>query len=76
MDEAKQAHMDDQFLHTAANILRRDIHNLDIKNDFYPAPSECSFSNSIKRFKLTISIDGITYRNRTAEHNIGSTMAM
>jgi hypothetical protein len=31
MDEAKQVHTDDQFLHAAANILRRDIHNLDIK---------------------------------------------
>jgi hypothetical protein len=34
MDEAKQAHTDDQFLHTAANILMRDIHNLDIKKLF------------------------------------------
>jgi hypothetical protein len=45
MDEAKQAHTDDQCLHTAANILRRDIHNLDIKNDVYPAPSEQRYYN-------------------------------
>ena len=59
MDEAKQAHTDDQFLHTAANILRRDnitdIHNLDIKNDFYPAPSECSLCNSIQSMPPTLT---------------------
>ena len=55
MDETKQAHTDDQFLHTAANILRRDIHNLDITNDFYPAPSECSLSNSIQSMPPTLT---------------------
>jgi len=49
MDEAKQAHTD------AANILRRDIHNLDIKNDFYPAPSECSLSNPIQSMPPTLT---------------------
>jgi hypothetical protein len=52
---AKQAHTDDQFLHTAANILRRDIHNLDIKNDVYPAPSECSLSNPIQSMPPTLT---------------------
>jgi hypothetical protein len=53
MDEAKQA--EDQCLHTAANILRRDIHNLDIKNDVYPAPSESSLSNSIQSMPPTLT---------------------
>ena len=52
---AKQAHTDDQFLHTVANILMRDIHNLDIKNDFYPTPSECSLSNSIPSMPPTLT---------------------
>jgi hypothetical protein len=43
------------FYNTAANILRRDIHNLDIKNDFYPAPSECSLSNSIHSMPPTLT---------------------
>ncbi|VDI49888.1 Hypothetical predicted protein [Mytilus galloprovincialis] len=39
---------EEQILHTAANILRRDIHSLDLNNDYYPTPSECSLPLSIQ----------------------------
>ncbi|VDI23730.1 Hypothetical predicted protein [Mytilus galloprovincialis] len=39
---SKNTTSEEQILHTAANILRRDIHSLDLNNDYYPTPSECS----------------------------------
>ena len=35
-------------MHSAANILRQDIHSLDIDNDFYPTSSECFLPISIQ----------------------------
>ena len=45
---SKNTTSEEQILHTAANILRRDIHSLDLNNDYYPTPSECSLPLSIQ----------------------------
>ncbi|VDI20662.1 Hypothetical predicted protein [Mytilus galloprovincialis] len=45
---SKNITSEEQILHTAANILRRDIHSLDLNNDYYPTPSECSLPLSIQ----------------------------
>ena len=50
---SKNTTSEEQILHTAANILRRDIHVLDINNDFYPTPSECSLPLSIQSMPPT-----------------------
>jgi hypothetical protein len=48
ISDTKDTLSEEQILHSAANILRRDIHSLDINNDFYPSSSECSLPISIQ----------------------------
>ena len=48
ISDTKDTLSEEQILHSAANILRRDIHSLDINNDFYPTSSECSLPISIQ----------------------------
>ena len=48
ISDTKDTLSEEQMLHSAANILRRDIHSLDINNDFYPTSSECSLPISIQ----------------------------
>lgn len=48
ISDMKDTLSEEQILHSAANILMRDIHSLDINNDFYPTSSECSLPISIQ----------------------------
>ena len=48
ISDTKDTLSEEQILHFAANILLRDIHSLDINNDFYPTSSECSLPISIQ----------------------------
>jgi len=48
ISDTKDTLFEEQNLHSAANILRRDIHSFDINNDFYPTSSECSLPISIQ----------------------------
>ena len=48
ISDTKDTLSEEQILHSAANILRWDIHSLDMNNDFYPTSSECSLPISIQ----------------------------
>ena len=51
ISDTKDTLCEEQILHSAANILRWDIHSLDINNDCYPTSSECSLPISIQSMR-------------------------
>ncbi|CAG2200099.1 unnamed protein product [Mytilus edulis] len=46
---------DDQILHSAAKILRRDIENLTVPTDDYPTPNEASLAVSMERMPSSLT---------------------